>query len=90
VLRSHREFEKLQLLDRLAPNEEIFEANLLKYGFTHREMEVIRLIRLGYTYDEIADKLFIAPTTVGRHVQNIHSKAEVKSRLALLRKLETP
>ncbi|WP_324366531.1 helix-turn-helix transcriptional regulator [Pedobacter sp.] len=90
VRRSRIEFERLKLLDRLAPNEEIFEDNLKKYDFTHREMEVIRLIRLGYSYQEISEKLFIAIATVGRHIQNIHCKADVKSRLALLRKLETP
>lgn len=90
VHRSRNEFEKLKLMDKLTPNEEIFERNLKKYDFTFREMEVIRLIRQGYSYQEIADKLFIAPTTVSRHVQNIHSKADVKSRLNLIRKLETP
>lgn len=85
-----REQEKLKLLDQLPPNEEVFESNLLKYNFTAREMEIIRLIRIGFSYQEIADKLFIAPTTVSRHVQNIHSKAEVKSRLNLMRTLEKP
>jgi len=90
VKMARREQDKLQLMERMAPNEEIFEANLLKYDFTVREMEIVRLVRLGYSYQEIADTLFIAPNTVSRHVQNIHSKAEVKSRLNLIRKLETP
>jgi DNA-binding CsgD family transcriptional regulator len=73
-----------------SPSEEFFELNLTKYNFTFREIEIIRLIRQGLAYQEIADKLFIAPTTVSRHIQNIHSKADVKSRLNLMRKLDTP
>ncbi|MFI5452198.1 response regulator transcription factor [Pedobacter sp. UC225_61] len=72
----------------LVPSQEVFEENLLKYGFTAREMEIIRLIRQGKSYQDMADMLFIAQTTVARHVQNIHGKAEVKSRLGLMRKLE--
>lgn len=67
----------------LEPSLEVFEQNLSKFGFTAREMEVVRLIRQGKSYQEIADMLFIAQTTVARHVQNIHGKAEVKSRLGL-------
>lgn len=84
------ENQKLSLLHRIAPNEEIFEANLLKYDFTAREIEIIRLLRSGCTHQEIADQLFIATGTVARHVQNIHSKAGVRSRLNLIRKLEMP
>ncbi|MEJ5996263.1 helix-turn-helix transcriptional regulator [Pedobacter sp. Du54] len=84
------EQEKLRLLHRIAPNEEIFESNLTKYDFTAREMEVIRLLRSGCSHQEISEQLFISPSTVAKHVQNIHSKAEVKTRLNLIRKLETP
>lgn len=90
VKRARIEQQKLSMLERPSPNEEIFEANLLKYDFTAREIEIVRLVRLGFSYQEMADKLFIAPTTVSRHIHNIHSKAEVKSRLNLIRKLETP
>ncbi len=82
--------EKLKFLERAVPSKDVFEANLLNYNFTFREMEIIRLIRAGLSYQEIADKLFIAPTTVSRHVQNIHYKADVKNRLGLIRKLEMP
>lgn len=82
--------EKLKLLDRIIPLEEIFEENIIKYGFSVREIEVIRLLRLGYTKEEIGERLFIATSTVSRHVQNIHYKADVNNRLELMRKLETP
>jgi len=66
------EQEKLWLLDIIGLSEDIFEANLQKYDFTFREMEIIQLIRMGLSHQEVADRLFIAPTTVSRHVQNIH------------------
>lgn len=88
IKQARMEQEKLRLLDRIAPNEEIFEANLLKYGFTIREIEVIRLLRQGYTKEEVGEKLFIATSTVSRHVQNIHYKADVNNRLELMRRLE--
>lgn len=53
------------------------------------EIEIIRLLRLGSSKQEISEKLFIAITTVSRHVKNIHYKAEVNSRIELVRKLET-
>lgn len=71
------------------PNEIFFEENLNSSGFSPREIEVIRLLRLGLTKEEIGERLFIAPTTVARHMQNIYSKVDVNSRLALIRKLET-
>lgn len=70
------------------PSEIFFEENLNNSGFSPREIEVIRLLRLGMTKEEIAEKLFIAPATVSRHVQNIYSKVEVNSLLGLMRKLE--
>lgn len=88
IKQARLERERLKLLDRAIPLEEIFEANLLKYNFTSREMEVIRLLRQGYTKDEVGEKLFIATATVSRHVQNIHYKTDVNNRLELMRKLE--
>ncbi|WP_316738530.1 helix-turn-helix transcriptional regulator [Pedobacter aquatilis] len=70
------------------PTEEVFEENLLNYGFSLREKQVIRLLKLGYTKKQVSDKLFIAISTVSRHVQNIYDKAQVNNRLSLMNKLE--
>jgi DNA-binding CsgD family transcriptional regulator/TRAP-type C4-dicarboxylate transport system permease small subunit len=70
------------------PNEALFEENLNSSDFSPREIEIIRLLRLGLTKEDIADKLFIARTTVSRHVQNIYSKVEVSNIFQLMRKLE--
>lgn len=80
---------KLETGDRAVPYEEIFEKNLLKYPYTPRETEIIRLLRQGLTKEHVGEKLFIATSTVSRHVQNIHYKTDVSNRLELMRKLET-
>lgn len=72
------------------PNPRYFEANIQNFGFTSREQDVINLLRMGLTKQEIGEKLFIAQTTVSRHTQNIYLKAEVKSRVELIHKLELP
>ena len=44
------------------------------YGLTPREKEVWLLRRKNYTYDQIASELFIAPSTVKKHMASIHFK----------------
>lgn len=47
--------------------------------FSKREMEIIRLISVGYTSTEIAEKLFIAHNTVNTHRKNILRKADCRN-----------
>jgi len=47
---------------------------------TAREIEVLKLIEAGYSNQEIAGKLFISFTTVKRHISNIYTKLDAKSR----------
>jgi DNA-binding NarL/FixJ family response regulator len=52
--------------------------------FTSQELRIIAMIRQGMTNDEIAEQLYIAPTTVKTHRRNIRKKlglAGVKNRL---------
>ncbi len=80
---------RLELQNKVAFSE-AFERNIYLYGFTEREMEVVRLIRQGYNRAEIADMLCISLGTLGKHVQFIHSKAMVSTRQQLMAKLEMP
>ena len=50
---------------------------------TDREVEVLRLIaRRAGQHREVGQQLFIAPKTVGRHVENLYAKIGVSSRAA--------
>jgi DNA-binding NarL/FixJ family response regulator len=54
-------------------------------GLTARETEVLKLVAKGYTYKEIADKLFLSTKTVQNHVQNILTKLRLRKRYELMR-----
>jgi DNA-binding NarL/FixJ family response regulator len=54
-------------------------------GLSPRENEVLRLVAKGYTYREIAEKLFISVKTVQNHVQNILTKLHLRKRYELMR-----
>lgn len=49
-----------------------------------RELEVLELICQGFTNEEIAQKLFISPTTVKGHRSNILSKTETRNTASLI------
>jgi DNA-binding NarL/FixJ family response regulator len=56
-----------------------------EFGLTARELEVLQLLADGLDQNTIARRLFIAPKTVGKHIEHIleklsaHSRAEVVS-----------
>ena len=52
----------------------------LPAGLTAREAEVLRLVAVGLTNNEIAGRLFLSPKTVSRHLSNIFAKIGVSSR----------
>jgi len=50
------------------------------YGLTDREREILNLMVEGLTRKEIAERLFISPSTVITHSQNIYAKLHVHRR----------
>jgi two-component system response regulator NreC len=52
---------------------------------TRRETEVLRMVALGHTNSEIADKLYLSIRTVETHRSNIQSKLKVSRRADLVR-----
>lgn len=47
---------------------------------TQRELEIMECVRLGYRQKDIAQRLFISPNTVKRHLNNIYKKLDVSNR----------
>jgi LuxR family maltose regulon positive regulatory protein len=47
---------------------------------SHRELEVLHLMALGKTNQEIAGKLIVAPGTVKAHTASIYRKLDVSNR----------
>lgn len=47
---------------------------------TERELDVARLLVLGYTNDEIAARLYVSVNTVKSHLKNLYGKLGVRSR----------
>ena len=58
-------------------------------ALTPREVEIVRLIRKGYSNKEIAQELGIAVTTVKWNMTNILAKFEVQSSKQLMALLST-
>ncbi len=54
-------------------------------ALTARENEILKLVAKGYSYREIAERLFISVKTVQNHVQNILTKLQLRRRYELMR-----
>lgn len=52
-----------------------------------RELEVVELVKKGWTNQVIAEKLHISVNTVKRHLQNIYEKYSVNNKTQLVQKL---
>lgn len=73
--------EKVSLENR--SYEEIYAAFLTvmeRYAVSERELEVAWLLYRGYTNRQIGEELYIAETTVKKHVSHIYQKMDVQSR----------
>jgi DNA-binding NarL/FixJ family response regulator len=57
-----------------------------KDSLSDRENEVLLWLSKGYSYQEIADKLFISIDTVRTHIRNLYDKLHVRNKKEALRK----
>ena len=64
---------KLESLPKDAPIDD--------YQLSNREMDILKLMVDGYDYKIVADKLFISPHTVRKHIANIYEKLHVCSKV---------
>ncbi|HEU4387331.1 MAG TPA: LuxR C-terminal-related transcriptional regulator [Blastocatellia bacterium] len=70
----------LLVVKATAPERSTAQGVTLVEEFSERELEVMRLIAAGLSNQEIADKLFVAVTTIKWHVTNIFGKLGVRTR----------
>jgi DNA-binding CsgD family transcriptional regulator len=56
-------------------------------GLTQRERQILAWVARGKTNPEIAEILWIAPTTVRKHLENIYAKLGVRTRTAAATRL---
>ena len=70
---------------RVAPGLEVLRRTADGGILSPREVEILRLIALGYTSAEIAGKLHLSRRTVETHRARIFQKLELKTRAELVR-----
>lgn len=58
-----------------------------EFGLTRREREILAWVARGKTNSEIAQILWIAPSTVRKHLENIFPKLGVRTRTAAVTRL---
>ena len=56
---------------------------LAEVGVTRREADVFTLVREGLTNREIAERLFVSPRTVEKHIESLLRKTQARSRTQL-------
>ena len=62
-------------------------ARIASHPLTPREHEVVMLVAEGLTNAQIAERLWISPGTVRRHLQNAFAKLGVHTRTAAVARL---
>lgn len=59
------------------------------FGISGRELEIVSGVLEGLSNNAIADRLFISPRTVEKHLYNIYQKTGIKNRLQLFNLLRS-
>ncbi|RNC28527.1 MAG: Transcriptional regulatory protein DegU [Candidatus Dichloromethanomonas elyunquensis] len=52
---------------------------------TGKETEIVKLLRKGYTYKAISEKLLISENTLKYHIKNIYQKLNINSKMELIK-----
>uniref|UniRef100_UPI0040493E73 response regulator n=1 Tax=Flavobacterium sp. TaxID=239 RepID=UPI0040493E73 len=57
-------------------------------NLTTREIDVLEQLAQGLSYTVIAENLFLSPSTVRKHIENIYAKLQVHSKLEAVQKAQ--
>lgn len=87
-MRTQQDAKSTQVEDKNSAVEETskvvdleqFEVYSRRWKLSAREMEVTWLLYRGYTNRQIANELYIAESTVKKHVSHVYEKMQVSSR----------
>jgi DNA-binding NarL/FixJ family response regulator len=71
---------RIRALSRRAGAYDHLKSAALRRGLTQRELEVLQLLADGLDQRAIAQRLFITPKTVGKHIEHILTKLPARSR----------
>ena len=56
---------------------------------SRREVEVLEQLSRGLSYNIIAQNLFLSPSTIRKHIENIYTKLQVHNKLEAIEKAKT-
>lgn len=62
----------------------LFERFFIRFQISKREQDVVKLLCMGYSNQEISERLFISEGTVKSHIHHVFQKAHVAQRLELI------
>lgn len=68
------------------PSLKVNDADKIDFQLTTREVEVLTQLGAGLTYTKIAENLFLSPSTIRKHIENIYKKLQVHSKLEAVQK----
>ncbi len=83
----HKTFYSNEVASKLldAAGKNAFSDLLEKHGLTKRELEVLQMIAMEMTNEEIAEKLFVGKRTVDTHRQNLLNKLHARNTVGLIK-----
>jgi DNA-binding NarL/FixJ family response regulator len=79
----------LKALKMLRSNDFAIENESLEsFNLSNRQLQILEQLSKGLNYNEIAANLFISPSTVRKHIENIYTKLEVHSKVEAIQKAQ--
>ncbi len=53
--------------------------SIMNHTISHREIEILDLLSMGFTHSEIAKQLYLSVHTVNTHTKNIQNKLNARN-----------